>query len=214
MIELKKSILSIFLTVLIFISSLTGCASIPEESDEYEPVARLYTEMLWREIEESDNETLKMCSESVKEKIRETNEKSKEMRRKSKYLTKDEVHQLVGDLGEYYQNQLDVFLSLQEMARFYGEPALTEDDYEPVMILTKDTYEVTPDGKSGYITLETGARIYCDMAKEYSGQYDIEKQGFENGIYKYKITLDDDTEFFIYMDVKNGKVQRLKEAES
>lgn len=203
----------VFSILLALILGLSACSSVPEETDAYEPVARLYTEILWREIDESDNDTLELCSESVKEKILKTNENAKEMRRKSKTLTKDEVHQLIGNLSEYYQDKLDEFLAMQEMAAFYGDTVLTVDDYEPIMILTKDEYEVVNEGRIFYVVLEDGHKVYCDGVKNYTGEYDIEKVEFNNDIYKYKITLENDKTFYIYLDVKNGKVERLKETE-
>lgn len=208
----KYKVISVFLALLIGLSS---CAAPIEESDEFEPVARLYTEMLWRDLDESDNATLKMCSKAVKDKINETNANAKELRRKSEYLTKDEVHQLIGDLTEYYQGKIDEFLALQEMASFNGSKPLTIEDYEPIMILTKDEYEVERIGNDSYVLLEDGNKVYCKVYDKYkNGVYDIFKVSFKDGVYKYKVELEDDTVFYLYLDTKNHKVERLKESET
>lgn len=203
-----KKIISVVLVLTLLLSS---CAKPPVEDPKYESVARLYTEMLWRKIDDSDKGTLDLCSESVQKQIKDMEQQAQELLRKRKYLTKDEVHELVGDLTEYYSRKKDEFIALQEMAVFYDEEPKTIDDYEPVQILTKDTYETKFNGDSAYIELETGEVFYFDVPKQYSGLYDIVQSGFDGEIYKYDIELEDETKFSIYVDVKNGKVERLKE---
>lgn len=175
-----------------------------ETIDKYEPVARLYTEILWRDLEDSDDKTLNLCVDDLKEKIEQNAKTSSEARRKSEYYTKEEVSALIP--------------TEEELGELYFEPEGVEAGHVPldipsVEILTKDKYEVkhSSDGKLGFIVLEDNREITVQLPRLFNGEYIITTIEETKNSRTYKVEIDENTKFVLYLDIDNGLVTRVRE---
>lgn len=206
--NIKKIIIP---TLLIMTCFLSGCSKEDLPDEKFAAVPKLYMETLVRELSEADTATLELCSEEVQLHIKNTSEEAQKALRKYKYLTKEEAAEIVGPLDVYYQDKRKEYLSMQSNGVDTGDTGSSIEEYTPVKILTQDTYEVLITGmRRGEIVLEDGFSVNFTLPKKYEGEAYITLLDYYDGIYKYSAILED-TEVWIYLDVDDGKVVRLKE---
>lgn len=235
---MKKHILLI-LGVICITSILTGCSEqtstfvepegstkveIPINNQEentnkklmYEKAAKLYVEILWRDLDENDEDALNTCVPELREKIEENAKIASEARRKSEYYTKEELCEMLNldENGNEVINFDDMIAP--QSAGFLDPTSIDSETSEPESesLVSKDKYEVTRVSKnSGLVTLDNGTQISVPISPEYSGDLNFsvyEDLLDEESQIIYKAEFDGET-IYLFVDIDDGQIIRIRE---